>query len=338
MTIEEGTGDEFLLTCFNCKNPFGLVAQFCGYCQATRQQALGIERVRANQQILETNQVAPQQQQYQQPPQQQYQQQPPQQQPREKIFTPSQQTPPPMPSAKQEPSFLPPKKSPVIRQKSMFKENMGLRITAAAGWQKKRSKSIATLGWIFFLATSYVSIQTYIFVANTPIPVAESHLYLGASRDATYFNVSSENSGTPFFPTRYSVWPDADSSQWTTSASWNGWKGEATVDFTAGGGGLDGIPITGNFDAKYKTFLGIFRQIEWQAETPATFTVDYPDSLQMSIYINGLAAGTTERPAVREGQYQMYPGTLEFKYFDLATGEELSQYGFRYFIDASGRY
>ena len=52
MTIEEGTGDEFLLTCFVCKNPFGLVAQFCGYCQATRQQALGVERARPNQQIL----------------------------------------------------------------------------------------------------------------------------------------------------------------------------------------------------------------------------------------------------------------------------------------------
>ena len=59
MTIEEGTGDEFLLTCFVCKNPFGLVAQFCGYCQATRQQALGVERARPNQQIIAVQETKP---------------------------------------------------------------------------------------------------------------------------------------------------------------------------------------------------------------------------------------------------------------------------------------
>ena len=333
MTFEEGTGDEFLLTCFVCKNPFGLVAQFCGYCQATRQQALGVERAKPNQQVLlvQENRAAvntppPVQQQ----PQRQMRQEP-------GIFTPQQPQ-----SRPQQPQFAPPDKArprpQKVQQKSVFKENAQLRTKSFGMWQKKNSKKLVLLGTFAFLISSYFTVQSIIFLTNSPNNVAEDRLYLGASRSTTYFDNFPENSGFRFFPAKFSTWPDSDSQKWTSSSSWNGWKGSATVNFLAAGSDVSGIPITGEFKAQYSSTLGIFRKATWVAQAPAILTIDYPNESGVSIYINGIAAGTTSRPAVSPGQYQMYPGTFTVNFYDLSSGEELTDYSRYYFIDAQGAY
>ena len=320
MTIEEGTGDEFLLTCFVCKNPFGLVAQFCGYCQATRQQALGVERARPNQQIVE---VVPTQ---------------PKLEPQPKF------TPPTATSNKSE--FFPsaiktppaPKRQQAIKKQGVFQENIQLRSKNIDSWQKKNSKVLTFLGLISFLSTIYFSTQSLIFTSNSPAAAAEKHLQLGVLRNAEYFEGFSDNSGIRFFPSRFSPWEDSSAGNWVTTASWNGWKGNATIDFLAGGSSYSGIPVTAKLIAEYQSFMGIFRKAEWVLEPPATIEITYPSDTQLSIYINGLAAGTVSRPAVSEGKYQMYPGDFEIKFYDLASGEEVTSLSRSYFIDAYGSY
>ena len=59
MGFSEGLEDEFLLTCFVCKSPFGMLAMFCGECGCKRDQALGIERASTRQQIINNDLVTP---------------------------------------------------------------------------------------------------------------------------------------------------------------------------------------------------------------------------------------------------------------------------------------
>jgi hypothetical protein len=329
MTIEEGTGDEFLLTCFVCKNPFGLVAQFCGYCQATRQQALGVERAKPNQQILlvqEAGRTAVTQPKPQPKPQPLSQQTKPQ----PGIFVPSK-------TEFSQPTKPKPRPQKVQR-KSVFLENAQLRSKRIGMWQKKNSKLATSMGILAFLSLAYFSTQSLIFLAQSPLSIAEERLYQGAIRSTTYFDNFQENSGIRFFPTKFAAWSDSDAGTWTSSASWNGWKGTASVDFLAAGTNASGIPITGKFRAEYSTVFGIFRDVKWVPEAPAVINLEYPSLSGASIYINGLAAGTTAQPAVREGQYQIYPGSFTIDFYDLATGEELTEYSRFYFIDAQGSY
>jgi hypothetical protein len=313
MTIEEGTGDEFLLVCFVCKNPFGLVAQFCGYCQVTRQQALGVERARPNQQIIAVQEPKP------------TELQPPPPKPTQGIFTP-----PPKPIKTSQPKK--------VRKRSDFIENTQLRSKSFNSWQKKNSKSFVSLGMIAFLFSLYFSIQSVIFLTNSPLSVAEKRLYLGATRNTLYFDNSTDNAGIRFFPPKFSSWSDSTAGKWTSSGSWNGWKGTATVNFLGAGRDVSGIPITGKFKAEYSTTLGIFRNIKWIPEAPAVIEINYPSNPNLSIYINGLAAGTTLQPSVRTGTYQIYPGALTVNFFNSSTGDELTEYSRSYFIDAQGSY
>ena len=322
MTIEEGTGDEFLLTCFVCKNPFGLVAQFCGYCQATRQQALGVERARPDQKVIAVS--APQPTTETQAPHI-----PPQPRPNEPVFLP-----PSSPKVVTKPI---PKPKP-IKQKSQIQENLQLRTKNVESWQKKNSKLVSVLGLFFFLISAYFSVQSLIFASDSPADVAQKHLELGVARDSRYFEVAADKTGIRFFPSRFSAWDDSSAGNWVTTSSWNGWKGSATVDFLAGGSEFSGIPITAKYTAQYKNIMGIFRTTEWVPEPPAVLNLKYPADQQLSIYINGLAAGTVYRPAVSEGPYQMYPGEFDIQFFDLVTGEEVTSYRRTYLIDAYGTY
>ncbi len=332
MTIEEGTGDEFLLTCFVCKNPFGLVAQFCGYCQATRQQALGVERARPNQQIVNVVPTQPKVE-----PQPTFKPQP-------RVDSESEPKTPAYPIDKT--IFTPAgsatkpqqKRQKKVKNKSLFQENLQLRSKTIDSWQKRNSKLISTLGLISFVISAYFSTQSIIFSSSSPENAAQQHLQLGVTRDAKYFEGFPDNSGIRFFPSRFSAWDDSSAGNWVTTSSWNGWKGSATVNFAAGGGSYSGIPVTAKYNAEYESFLGIFRKAEWKSEPPATMQIEYPRNQQLSIYINGLAAGTVSRPVVSEGRYQMYPGEFNVQFFDLSTGEEVTSLSRTYYIDAYGTY
>jgi hypothetical protein len=320
MTIEEGTGDEFLLTCFVCKNPFGLVAQFCGYCQATRQQALGVERARPDQKVVSVTPTQPAS-----VPQSEFIQPTPKQD--KSVFLP------PNPQKVAKPQIQRP-----IKQKSHFQENVKIRSKNIETWQKKNSKLVSTLGLFAFLLTTYFSTQSLIFASSSPATLATEHLQLGVSRDTQYFEGFSENTGVRFFPSQFASWDDSSAGNWITTTNWNGWRGNASVDFLAGGTGYSGIPVTAKFKAEYDSFLGVFRKIDWVLEAPATLELSYPGNRQLSIYINGLAAGTVGRPAVSEGTYQMYPGEFEIKFYDLSSGEEVTSLSRYFFIDAYGKY
>lgn len=309
MAFVEGTGDEFLLTCFVCKNPFGLVAQFCGYCQATRQQALGVERARASQQII-TESPEPQ----------------PVHNINSEINTPAAER-----AKNQKP-----------KRQNLFFQNMRLRVDAFKEWQMQHSKPIGAIASVTFIAFAYVIIQTYIFVNTSPTLDAEKYLYPAVTHQASYFDSGKSDSETTknkIFPAKYLKWDASSSDRWTTKASWNGWNGKAQITFTPAGN-LDSYhPVLAQFTAKYTTYWKVFRKITWEPSSkPAILKLSYPNNKNLSIYLNGLAAGSTLNPTVPAGTYQMYPGPLEIKYYNLNTGEAMDEHTRTYFISTSGEF
>jgi hypothetical protein len=307
MAFVEGTGDEFLLTCFVCKNPFGLVAQFCGYCQATRQQALGVERARASQQIVTESFES---------------------EPVHNINTEVS-----TPAAERV------KKKKIHRQ-NLFFQNMRLRLDSFKEWQTLHSKPIGGIAGVAFFAFAYVIIQSYIFVSAAPTLGAERYVYPGVTREAIYFDSDETDTATAkikIFPANYLKWSASSSDRWTTKASWNGWTGKAEITFTPAGSLETDRPVLAQFSADYETYWKVFRKITWKPSSPAaTLELTYPKNKNLSIYFNGLAAGSTSNPAVAQGTYQMYPGPLEIKFYNLNTGELMNEYTRTYFISTSG--
>lgn len=307
MAFIEGTGDEFLLTCFVCKNPFGLVAQFCGYCQATRQQALGVERARPDQQVITDS---------------------PELKPVHNISS----------------EISTPAEEPVKRQKPkrqyLFFQNMRLRLDRFKEWQVNHSKPIGAAAGTLFVAFTYVIIQTYIFVNTSPIPVAEKYLYPAVTREAGYFDLTNPESSTAQtneFPTKYLKWDASSSNRWATTASWNGWNGKAEITFTPAGVGETDRAVLAQFEARYSTFWKVFRNITWEpAATATVLELSYPQEKNLTIYFNGLAAGSTLSPAVAAGTYRMFPGPLEIKFYNINTGLLIDKYTRTYFFSATG--
>ena len=309
MAFVEGTGDEFLLTCFVCKNPFGLVAQFCGYCQATRQQALGVERARASQQIVTES----------------FEQEPVHNISAE-VNTPAAER----------------VKKKKVRRQNLFFQNMRLRMDSFKDWQTLHSKPIGAIAGVTFVAFAYVIIQTYIFVSASPTLGAERYMYPGVTRDVVYFDSTETDSATAkikIFPAKYLKWSASSSDRWTTRASWNGWTGKAEITFTPAGNLETDRPVLAQFSAKYESQWKVFRKITWTPSSPAAIlNLTYPKDKNLSIYFNGLAAGSTYSPVVTPGKYRMYPGPLEIKYYDLTTGKLKSEYSRSYFISTSGEF
>jgi len=307
MAFVEGTGDEFLLTCFVCKNPFGLVAQFCGYCQATRQQALGVERARASQQVITD---APE--------------------------------PAPVHNINDEINAPAAEKVRVKKpkRKNLFFQNMRIRIDSLKDWQVRRSKPIGAIAGVTFLAFAYVIIQTYIFVNTAPTANAEKYLYPAVTHEANYFDSTNSDSATAkakIFPAKYLKWDASSRDRWSTNSSWNGWTGKAEITFTPAGNLETDRPVLAQFTAKYSTYWKIFRTITWEPANPAAqLQLTYPRNNNLSIYFNGLAAGSTSNPLIPAGTYKMYPGPLEIKYYDLNTGKLVDKFTRTYFISTSG--
>jgi hypothetical protein len=315
MGFSEGLEDDFLLTCFVCKSPFGMLASFCGECGCRRDQALGIERASTQQQIVNNDLTEPSY--YEQAPDAnvipEY----------EEIFaTPG--TPPP----------------PPVKQKSiksqMRRQNRAIRLEKLNDFQERNARKLNFVGGFLFLVSSYMLVQSFIFAQSSPLATAEDILQKGAHRDSSYFTDLGADSSTKFFPANYSKWGASNAVSWVTNYESNGWSGNATVFTTPSGSQYDDISIELPLKAIYSTKFGIFRQIEWApANPPATLTIDYPYGSSTAIYINGLAAGTVNKPAVREGTYWVYPGPMEVTYYSYGSETEDS---FSYFIDAFGDY
>jgi hypothetical protein len=307
MAFVEGTGDEFLLTCFVCKNPFGLVAQFCGYCQATRQQALGVERARASQQII-TDVPEPQ----------------PVHNISSEINTPAAER-----VKKQKP-----------KRQNLFLQNMRLRLDNFKEWQIKQSKPIGAVASALFVAFTYVIIQTYIFVNTAPTLDAEKYVYPAVTREVSYFDgntTDTTTAKTKIFPAKYLKWDASASDRWTTKATWNGWTGKADITFTPAGNLETDRPVLTQFKAKYSTYWKVFRKISWEPASPAAILeLNYPKNKNLTIYFNGLAAGSTANPTIPAGTYRMFPGPLEIKFYNLNTGTLVPAYSRTYFISTSG--
>lgn len=339
MGFSEGTEDEFLLTCFVCKEPFGMLAAFCGGCGARRDQAMGIERARSSQQItqnqietpslLETFPVKSESQSSQ-----------------------SQTTQTPSgndllagfgrPQTNQETSSTPKEaRPPKQRKKSIrrqiFVSNMRLRIDLINQWQSRHARLLNALGGVLFIGVTYVFIQSYIVGTSHPEIAAEEVIKAGVSRDAAYFDINNDIKGAeshPIFPIKYSKGVEA--TEWLHFSDIHGLTGTAEVSVVPAGSEFDQTPIVLKMKATYVKTMGIFRKPIWvPAEQTATVKITYPNRSNTLIYINGYAAGTTDNPAVKEGTYFIYPGRLEVKFY--RNGNETSD-SYSYFIQPSGSY
>jgi hypothetical protein len=316
MGFSEGSEDEFLLTCFVCKSPFGMLALFCGECGCNRNQALGIERASTRQVILDNQPEAPPV--WAQPIH-----------PEVSLETTLSIFPPPVaPVAPQ------PKRKSVKKQ--IRRSNRALRIESLGKFQERHARALNLSGTVLFLMSSYMLVQSLIFAQSNPLTTNEDLMVLGANRNPAYFQQMGAEGNTKEFPSAYLAWEATDAKSWISEYSLNGWTGKALTRTTPSGSRYEDVAFELQLKATYTKAYGIFRKVTWSpANPPATMTLTYPSDRNTVIYINGLAAGTVGKPAVKEGTYLLYPGPLDIRFYQ--DGED-SVYSFTYFVDAYGDY
>ena len=318
MGFSEGLEDEFLLTCFVCKSPFGMLAMFCGECGCKRDQALGIERASTRQQIVNNDLVTPS-----------FIQQAPD---AEAILdgAPYFATPSFTPAAPAAPA---PKRESVKKQ--MRRQNRAIRIESLSNFQERHARALNLSGTVLFLMSSYMLVQSFIFSQSNPLATTQVALELGSQRNPAYFQQLGADTNTKTFPTAYLRWDASTATDWLTGYTVNGWLGKATVWTIPGSSELGDDRIEMQLKPEYKMVYGIFRQINWVASNPpATIELAYPSDRNTAIYFNGLAAGTVGNPTVKEGTYLIYPGPLDVTFY-----QDGSLYdAYYYFIDAFGEY
>ena len=326
MGFSQGTADEMLLTCIVCKSAFGLTAQFCGECGANRLQAQGVERVSVKQVILQNNSNVPS---YKQSTNSS----------NSAPVTPAattsggsvfdsglsgqgfSTTPPPpiMPTAPAVPKVSAQKKEQNFK-KQVRRQDRQLRIEKFGEWQDRRSPIIFSLGFVSMLVLSFVLTQSYIFASSTPASAADRYILDGASRSPNYQNINNEVEDAPsypFFPVKFSTWNTSKALSWSNTYSWNGWLGDASITALAYGQAFEDDVIALDMKAVYTKKWVIFRDVEWiPADHAATLELTYPSNKSLRIYINGFAAGTVGNPAVKPGNYYVYPGELNFVFYD----------------------
>jgi hypothetical protein len=312
MGFSEGSADEFLLTCFVCKGSFGMVALFCGECGCKREQALGIERATTQQRIINNDLASPS-----------YQTQ----------LTTTQVSPETAPA----PVVATAKR---VRKKSVpfqiFRQNTRLRLERMSNFQESHASKLNLVGSFLVLASVYIVIQSSIFASSNPVLNIEDTLKKGITRDLGYFKDLGAESTDTFFPARFQTWNASGAREWVTTYKVNGWTGSGTIKATPAGDGFDDTPIEVKVTAVYVSKYKIFREIKWViANQPAQLKLEYPSNPDTLIYINGLSAGTVASPVVAENTYWMYPGPLEFKFYE--DGRESTD-SFVYFIDSFGMY
>jgi hypothetical protein len=316
MGFSEGLEDEFLLTCFVCKSPFGMLAMFCGECGCKRDQALGIERASTRQQIVNNN-----------------------------LVTPSfiQQAPDAKAIPDGAPYFATPSSTPVAAapkrqsvKKQMRRQNMALRIESLNSFQVRHARALNLSGTVLFLMSTYMLVQSFIFAQSNPLSTTEDLMVLGANRNPAYFQQMGADENIKEFPRAYQVWDAANAKSWISVYSFNGWTGNAITSTTPTGSLFEDEAFELKLKATYTKVYGIFRDVTWSpANPPATLTLTYPSDRNTLIYINGLAAGTVANPTVKEGTYLVYPGPLDIRFYQ--DGED-SVYSVRHFINAYGDY
>lgn len=214
---------------------------------------------------------------------------------------------------------------------------MRLRIEAVNTWQSNHARKLNYLGGLFFIGVTYLFIQSFIVGTSNPELAAERYVKAAITRDDAFFDINNDfkdSKKLEVFPVKYTKGINA--SDWLNFSDIRGLSGTAEVTVTPADSRFDQTPVIFKMKAQYKTVLGIFREPIWvPAEPTATITIDYPNSGNALIYINGYMAGTTSNPAVKEGTYHIYPGRLEVTFY--VDGEETND-GFSYFIQPSGDY
>jgi hypothetical protein len=158
------------------------------------------------------------------------------------------------------------------------------------------------------------------FASSSPADAADRYILDGTSRSENYKNINdgiTDAPDYPFFPVKYSKWGPSRASFWSNNYSWNGWLGDASVTSVASIQDYSDDVLDFEMTAKYKKKWGIFREVEWvPADHAATLELTYPDNKELIISINGFAAGTVGNPAVKPGNYYLYPGQLDIVFYD----------------------
>jgi len=274
MGFKEAEEISSLLTCLVCQKGFGLASIYCGECGAHRSVALGIERERTSPRPTATS----------------------------KAMTPDSHSSGPKVND-----------GPAFGESSTGKLNFVEKIS---NWLLNRSGLVTSLGTIATLISLYFVAQTIEYVNSDPSTQVDSYIKAVAVHDSQYFNspvLTPKLNTVPFLPSQYNQWPEAALNSWIRTVYWNGWSKSATSVLSPGiSTNSLNLDLVGS--AKAGSF-GIFKQISWAVKGPmATLEIRYPTSKNLPIYINGIAAGTTSKPAVAQGTYYVFPGPIVFTF------------------------
>jgi hypothetical protein len=314
MGFSEGVEDEFLLTCFVCKSPFGMLAMFCGECGCKRDQALGIERASTRQQIINNDLITPS-----------FIQQAPDAAVIPEIAEYFESPPPVAPQ---------PKRKSVKSQ--IRRQNRAMRIESLSNFQALHARGLNLSGSVLFIMSLYMLVQSVIFSQSNPLTTTEDVMVLGANRNPAYFQQLNSDATAKIFPVAFQAWDAADADKWISDYTVNGWTGKGLTKTSPFGSRFEDIAFDLQLKPTYTKAYGIFRKVTWAPANPAaTITLTYPSDKNTVIYINGLAAGTVGNPVIKEGTYLLYPGPLDIRFYQ--NGED-SVYSVYYFINAYGEY
>lgn len=142
----------------------------------------------------------------------------------------------------------------------------------------------------------------------------------------------------PILPAQFQEWQEVGQISWKTQSQWNGWLGEATINFVPEiNGELNYLKqISLKLQANYKTKALVFREIDWTVSTSvATIKPDNKLESDQKIYLNNVEAGESGSELLNSAEYALLPGPYVF----MATGKGFTKQRVNtFFVNSTGEY
>ena len=204
--------------------------------------------------------------------------------------------------------------------------------------RKKRAILFSTAG--MFAIMSYVMVQTIIFSTQSTEPISQQYIGIVSSRDANAIisnpQLFPNPKNLPILPAKFQEWQEVGQISWKTQSQWNGWLGEATINFVPEiNGKLNYLKqISLKLRANYKTKAFVFREIDWTVSTSvATIKPDNNLESDQKIYLNNIEVGVSGSEVLNSAEYALLPGPYVF----MATGKGFTKQRVNtFFVNSTG--
>jgi len=193
----------------------------------------------------------------------------------------------------------------------------------------KNKRSILFSTTAMLVIVTYVMVQTIIFSSQSTEKISKAYIEFVSSRDVKAIDANPQlfpnPKNLPILPPQYQ-----------TQSRWNGWLGEANINFVPEiNGELNySKQISMKLKANYRTKALLFREIEWEVSTPiASIKPDQDVDLNQSTFLNNVEVGKSDSQPLNSSEYALLPGPYIF----VATGEGFTKQRINtFFVNSTG--